>query len=278
MHPITDYIRQSLQGIYPPEEVRALAMLICCDVLGLRAVDIYAGKDITLSAGSRRQLDNILQRLQKNEPIQYICGYADFCGMRFRVAPGVLIPRPETAELVERVAGENPAARRILDIGTGSGCIAISLSRRLPDAAVDAWDISDEALAIARRNNEELEGRVRFVRHDVFDEPPLATLCYDMIVSNPPYVMESEKAEMEPNVLEWEPDGALFVPDTDPLLYYRRIADLGRHLLTEGGRLYFEINRKCGADMVRLLESYHYYNIHIIKDFFGNDRLVTANR
>jgi release factor glutamine methyltransferase len=132
MNRITTYIRQSLQDIYPPEEVKALSMLICCDMLGVDALDIYMGKDIILSACKQRELENIIFRLQKNEPIQYIRGYAEFCGRNFRVAPGVLIPRPETAELVGLIVKENPDARRLLDIGTGSGCIAISLDKNLP--------------------------------------------------------------------------------------------------------------------------------------------------
>ena len=157
MNRITTYIRQSLQDIYPPEEVKALSMLICCDMLGLDALDIYMGKDIILSECKQRELENIIFRLQKNEPIQYIRGFAEFCGRNFKVASGVLIPRPETAELVELIVKENPNARHLLDIGTGTGCIAISLDKELPDIEVEAWDISEEALAIARKNNEDLE-------------------------------------------------------------------------------------------------------------------------
>ena len=188
MNRITTYIRQSLQDIYPPEEVRALSMLICCDILGVDALDIYMGKDIILSACKQRELENIIFRLQKNEPIQYIRGYAEFGGRNFRVAPGVLIPRPETAELVSLIVKENPDARCLLDIGTGSGCIAISLSKSLPGARVDAWDISEEALAIARKNNEELDAQVTFCRQDVFSADGMQSGSYDIIVSNPPYV------------------------------------------------------------------------------------------
>ena len=167
MNRITTYIRQSLQDIYPPEEVKALSMLICCDMLGVDALDIYMGKDIILSACKQRELENIIFRLQKNEPIQYIRGFAEFGGRKFKVAPGVLIPRPETEELVEVMLKEVPSGARILDIGTGSGCIAISLSKMLPDAKVTAWDISDTALRIARRNNEALQASVCFVQRDV---------------------------------------------------------------------------------------------------------------
>lgn len=201
MNRITTYIRQSLQDIYPPEEVKALSMLICCDMLGVDALDIYMGKDIILSACKQRELENIIFRLQKNEPIQYIRGYAEFCGRNFRVAPGVLIPRPETAELVGLIVKENPDARRLLDIGTGSGCIAISLDKNLPDAKVDAWDISEEALAIARKNNEELDAQVTFRRQDVFSADGIQGASYDIIVSNPPYVTETEKQRWKPMCL-----------------------------------------------------------------------------
>ena len=276
MNRITTYIRQSLQDIYPPEEVRALSMLICCDILGVDALDIYMGKDIILSACKQRELENIIFRLQKNEPIQYIRGYAEFGGRNFRVAPGVLIPRPETAELVSLIVKENPDARCLLDIGTGSGCIAISLSKSLPGARVDAWDISEEALAIARKNNEELDAQVTFCRQDVFSADGMQSGSYDIIVSNPPYV--TEKREMEANVLDWEPELALFVPDEDPLRFYRRIAELGRELLRPDGKLYFEINQAYGQDMIRMIEMNQYRDVRVIKDIFGKDRILTANR
>ena len=278
MNRITAYIRQSLQEIYPQEEIKALSMLICCDMLGLDALDIYMGKDIILSECKQRELENIIFRLQKNEPIQYIRGFAEFCGRKFKVAPGVLIPRSETAELVELIVKENPGARHLLDIGTGSGCIAISLSKSLPGARVDAWDISEEALAIARKNNEELDAQVTFCRQDVFSADGMQSGSYDIIVSNPPYVTETEKREMEANVLDWEPELALFVPDEDPLRFYRRIAELGRELLRPDGKLYFEINQAYGQDMIRMIEMNQYRDVRVIKDIFGKDRILTANR
>ncbi|WP_304411420.1 peptide chain release factor N(5)-glutamine methyltransferase [Bacteroides acidifaciens] len=278
MNRITTYIRQSLQEIYPPEEVKALSMLICCDMLGLDALDIYMGKDIILSECKQRELENIIFRLQKNEPIQYIRGIAEFDGRRFKVAPGVLIPRPETVELVELVARENTDACRLLDIGTGSGCIAISLDKRLPDAKVEAWDISEEALAIAYTNNKELKAEVMFLQRDVLSDDWEKTPSFDVIVSNPPYVTEAEKNGMDANVLDWEPELALFVPDDDPLRFYRRIADLGRELLLPGGRLYFEINQAYGLETAHMLEMNQYRDVRVIKDIFGKDRIVTANR
>lgn len=278
MNRITTYIRQSLQEIYPPEEVKALSMLICCDMLGLDALDIYMGKDIILSECKQRELENIIFRLQKNEPIQYIRGFAEFDGRRFKVAPGVLIPRPETVELVELVARENTDACRLLDIGTGSGCIAISLDKRLPDAKVEAWDISEEALAVAYTNNKELKAEVMFLQRDVLSDDWEKTPSFDVIVSNPPYVTEAEKNGMDANVLDWEPELALFVPDDDPLRFYRRIADLGRELLLPEGRLYFEINQAYGRETAHMLEMNQYRDVRVIKDIFGKDRIVTANR
>ena len=278
MNLITNYIRQSLQDIYPPEEVKALTMLICCDMLCLDALDIYLGKDMILSECKERELENIIFRLQKNEPIQYIRGFAEFDGRRFKVAPGVLIPRPETVELVELVARENASARRLLDIGTGSGCIAISLDKKLPEAEVEAWDISEDALAIARENNKELAADVTFLQRDVLSDDWKKAPSFDVIVSNPPYVTEAEKKDMDANVLDWEPELALFVPDDDPLRFYRRIADLGRELLLPDGKLYFEINQAYGRETAHILEMNQYHDVRVIRDIFGKERIVTANR
>lgn len=278
MNRITTYIRQSLKDVYPPEELKALSMLICCDMLGFDALDIYMGKDIILSECKQRELENIIFRLQKNEPIQYIRGFAEFCGRRFKVAPGVLIPRPETAELVELIVKENPDARHLLDIGTGSGCIAISLDKNLPNAKVEAWDVSEDALAIARENNESLDARVSFRQTDVLADELEREPSFDVIVSNPPYVTEAEKQDMDANVLEWEPELALFVPDEDPLRFYRRIAMLGRELLVEGGKIYFEINQAYGRETTHMLEMNQYHDVRVIRDIFGKERIVTAKR
>lgn len=279
MNSLTSRIRQTLQETYSPEEAKALAMMICCDMLGLNALDIYTGKDIILSASTHCELENILLRLQKHEPIQYIRGFAEFYGNSFRVAPGVLIPRPETVELVEMIVKEHTAmAPVVLDIGTGSGCIAISLAKALPKAKVAAWDISEEALTIARYNSEKLEVNVRFEKQDVLLEGISSEVQYDVLVSNPPYILEGEKLAMEANVLEWEPEQALFVPDNDPLLFYRRIADLGRELLLPNGKIYFEINQAYGNEVRDLLREMHYKEIEVINDFFGNPRMVKANK
>lgn len=278
MNKIVAYIRSRLQPYYTAEEVSALSRIVCCDLLGQAPTDYYLGKDIVLSSKKEQELEDILQRLSRFEPLQYIEGRTLFLGREFWVAPGVLIPRPETEELVELMLKEIPADARILDVGTGSGCIAISLAKELPDALVTAWDVSPEALSVARANARKLQADVRFVECDVLACQVDEVGLYDVIVSNPPYVTEAEKADMEPNVLQWEPLLALFVPDDDPLRFYRRIAVLGRDMLADGGRLYFEINRAYGREMVEMLRTMGYVGVRVEKDLSQNDRFVIAEK
>lgn len=278
MNKIVAYIRSRLQPYYTAEEVSALSRIVCCDLLGQAPNDYYLGKDIALSPKKEQELEDILQRLSRFEPLQYIEGRTLFLGREFWVAPGVLIPRPETEELVELMLKEIPADARILDVGTGSGCIAISLAKELPDALVTAWDVSPEALSVARANARKLQADVRFVECDVLACQVDEVGLYDVIVSNPPYVTEAEKADMEPNVLQWEPSLALFVPDDDPLRFYRRIAVLGRDMLADGGQLYFEINRAYGREMVEMLRAMGYVGVRVEKDLSQNDRFVIAEK
>lgn len=278
MNKIVAYIRSRLQPYYTAEEVSALSRIVCCDLLGQAPTDYYLGKDIVLSPKKEQELEDILQRLSRFEPLQYIEGRTLFLGREFWVAPGVLIPRPETEELVELMLKGIPADARILDVGTGSGCIAISLAKALPDALVTAWDVSPEALSVARANARKLQADVRFVECDVLACQVDEVGLYDVIVSNPPYVTEAEKADMEPNVLQWEPSLALFVPDDDPLRFYRRIAVLGRDMLADGGRLYFEINRAYGREMVEMLRAMGYVGVRVEKDLSQNDRFVIAEK
>lgn len=278
MNVTVSHIRSALQECYPPREAANLSRIVCCEMLGQSHIDYYLGKDMILSPNDEKELESILSRLCNFEPIQYVQGTARFLGCTFRVAPGVLIPRPETEELVERMLEEVAPASRILDIGTGSGCIAVTLSKELPEAEVTAWDISGEALAIAGDNNRLLQTSVQFVQRDVLTYQPAEDEYFDVIVSNPPYVTETEKKDMEPNVLNWEPSGALFVPDSDPLRFYRRIGELGRSMLTVGGRLYFEINRAFGEAVASMLRKQGYTNVRIRKDISGNDRYVIAER
>lgn len=278
MQKVSQYIKYSLIDFYPETEIKSFTKIILDEIFQMNLIDIYLGKDIKLSEKQMQELESILYRLQKYEPIQYIKGTTDFYGLTFKVNEKVLIPRPETEELVGLVLSENKDRQlKILDIGTGSGCIAISISKNLPDAEVVAWDISPEALCIAKENNDNQGTHVRFERTDVLDFSPEEPL-FDVIVSNPPYVAESEKKEMERNVLDWEPALALFVTNEDPLLFYRKIAEIGLTLLLPGGKLYFEINQSFGAETGALLADLGYYEIQILKDLSGRDRIVKARR
>ena len=278
MNVSVSHIRRALQESYSVQEAANLSRIVCCEMLGQTTIDYYLGKDIILSSKEMQKLNGILARLLNFEPIQYIQGTARFLERSYHVAPGVLIPRPETEELVEVMLREIPSDARILDIGTGSGCIAISLSKAFPNAKVTAWDVSEDALCIARRNNDDLQASVCFVKQDVLAWRGDGGQCYDVIVSNPPYITESEKQAMERNVLDWEPFSALFVPNNDPLLFYRRIGELGRMMLVDGGRLYFEINRAYGEATAMMLCGQGYTGIRILKDISGNDRFVIAER
>ena len=271
-------IRSRLAACYEAGEAAALSRIVCCDLLGQSSADYYLGKDIALSSKNEQELDDILTRLCNFEPLQYIEGRARFLGRDFCVTPAVLIPRPETEELVERMLREVPAGARVLDVGTGSGCIAVTLAKDLPRSQVTAWDVSAPALEVARSNARRLEAEVRFEQCDVLTCEPDGADRYDVIVSNPPYVTDSERRDMEPNVLRWEPSLALFVPDDDPLRFYRRIASLGRQLLAGGGRLYFEINRAYGPQTADMLQSLGYTHVRVEKDLSQNPRFVIAEK
>lgn len=271
-------IRDVLIREYDAGEASAIAFLLLEEVAGMSRSQALMGDDSPL----RDELLRMAERIAKGEPVQYVVGKAEFCGLTFHVEPGVLIPRPETEELVGAVELQNAQAVRVVDIGTGSGCIAISLSKKFPDAKVEGWDISDDALRIAKGNAELNESNVSFHKVDVLSVSPSEALSLaegrrvDVIVSNPPYICDREKSDMERNVLDHEPHLALFVPDEDPLLFYRKIAELGVEILSTGGRLYFEINRAYGRETVLLLEGLGYSNVQLVQDQFGNDRMVCA--
>lgn len=278
MHPIYTYIKESLHGVYPEAESTALAKWILTEVFRFSVTALYTGKDNDFPEDKRRKLENMLARLKQYEPLQYIIGEVSFAGVQLEVSPAVLIPRPETSELIDWIAGDYPYGKiGILDVGTGSGCIPIALAHRLPEVRVTSWDVSEEALQVAARNVVRNEVAVSLERVDVLSEliPPISV---DVLVSNPPYITEKERVDMERNVLDWEPELALFVPDEDPLRFYRRIAEVGQKVLPEGGALYYEINRAYGPDTVALLQSMGYDAIELRKDMFGNDRMVKAIR
>ena len=275
MKAITRQINENLSCSYTAGEISALTRIIATELLGVSQMAFYLKDDITLTAEQQTLFDNAIERLKKQEPIQYILGYSDFCGLRFKVTQATLIPRPETSELVEWITSEATGNGSILDIGTGSGCIAISLANKLPQSKVTAWDISNNALAVAAENSKANGCAVAFEEVDILAYEPTGGQ-FDIIVSNPPYIKENEKAAMHSNVLYWEPHTALFVPDNNPLLFYRTIAEKGLTLLKPGGKLYFEINRAHGKETIEMLESLGYTSIELRKDFAENDRMIRA--
>lgn len=281
MHPIYTYIKQVLHPYYQETEAGALAKWILTEVFHFSTFDLYAGKDMNFSENDRDRLEDILNRLRDYEPLQYVLVKAEFGGLSFEVTPDVLIPRSETLELVEWITADCQGTEgvRILDIGTGSGCIPVTLYKRLEAyrPQVASWDISEKALEVAGRNAVANGAVVTFCCQDVLSES-LPETEVDVLVSNPPYIAEKEKASMERNVLDWEPGLALFVPDDDPLLFYRRIAEAGLRILSPKGRLYYEINRAYGKETVELLERLGYTEVELRKDLSGNDRMVKAVR
>ena len=243
---------------------------------GMTGADILTGKLNDLSNENITKIRQITERLKKSEPIQYILGEAHFYNLTLKVTPDVLIPRPETEELAEWIAKDNQAtAPAIFDIGTGSGCIAITLSKELPKATVHACDISEKALAIARENAQHNDAPVQFRKQDILTDKD-SPLQYDIIVSNPPYIPPSEQRKMHSNVLEYEPHLALFIPEDDPLLFYRHIAQYAIEHLTPDGKLYFEINTYNGSETVAMLQTLKFRDIELRNDISGNPRMIKA--
>lgn len=270
------HILQELEGLYSKPEISVITQLILEEVCGNSSRGITTDKNTHLSGSERSKAEDIVRRLKSGEPIQYILGKTEFYGMPFVVSPDVLIPRPETEELVEWIlAGNRPAGCSVLDIGTGSGCIAVTLAKKMHGADVYAWDISEGALKVASENALLNCVNVQFLLRDIF-QPVDTVPFFDVIVSNPPYVTESEKTTMEAIVLGFEPHGALFVPDTHALIFYERIADVALALLRNKGELYFEINREKGVEVCDMLRNKGFESIELRKDISGNDRMVCA--
>ena len=268
-------LKSGLDGLADPQEVQAMIRIICEDVFNYDQVDVALRQDSELPEFAQERITGIVARLQRHEPLQYIVGSARFHGHRFKVTPAVLIPRPETEQLVDLIVDENTGSDlRVLDMGTGSGCIAISLARALKFASVDALDVSRDALAVARENAATLKARVRLFESDMLTPQPSAR--YDIIVSNPPYVCWSEREAMDRNVKDYEPGQALFVPDNDPLLFYKAIAPYAAQSLERGGRLYLEINQRFGDEIKRLLEENGLDEVRIFEDSYGKVRFAAA--
>jgi len=274
-----------LQTLYETGEAKAIARTVLEVCFNLTMTDILCGKVTQLSANDQNKLKEILQRLLTGEPVQYVLGEAEFGGTTFHVEPGVLIPRPETYELCQwimRSEKREVISDRcsILDIGTGSGCIAITLALGIPQAQVTAWDISDKALQIAAENAKRTHVNVSLKKVDILN-PSLIThhsslFTYNIIVSNPPYILNKERASMEKNVLAFEPHQALFVPDDDPLLFYRAIAHYAAKALKPGGQLYFEINPLCVEEMKAMLQEEGFRHTEIKEDQFGKQRFTKS--
>ena len=274
---------QSLTPLYDAGEAQAIVRTVLDVEYGMTLTDIICGKVNELSSDEERNLEEIIARLQNGEPVQYVLGEADFAGRTFHVEPGVLIPRPETAELCqwieEEVSSQEADERKqILDICTGSGCIAITLGLNIPNSEVTGWDISEDTLRIAQGNVEMLKaGNVRIEYQDALMLPKAAETA-DIIVSNPPYICEKEKADMEKNVLEHEPSIALFVPDEEPLKFYRAIAEYASSALKSEGALYFEINPIYEKETREMLQSLGFKDIETKEDAFGKKRMMKAKK
>lgn len=272
--------KDTLKGVYPNTEITSIFRMLVQQTLNLDSAEIVLEGNKELKPNEFDYFENALNRLQHKEPIQYILGKTTFFDLKFIVTPDVLIPRPETEELVQWVINDiqkqsTTKTIRILDIGTGSGCIAISLAKNIQYAEVSAIDISENALLIAKENAKNNDVTIQLIHNDVLELDQL-TQTYDIIVSNPPYVRELEKAQMHDNVLKFEPKEALFVYDENPLLFYNKICDLAKEKLVKNGCLYFEINQYMGKEMLELIKSKGFKNFELRKDFLGKDRMVKA--
>lgn len=274
------YFKTNLKDIYPEEEIGSFFYLLTEKFLTLKRVEVALELQRKLTLEETNIFENALRQLEKEVPIQYIIGETEFFGLTFKVNQSVLIPRPETEELVDWIIKDYADIKQpltILDIGTGSGCIAISLAKHLTKAIVTGLDISPTALEVASENANMNEVPVSFLEQDILTLKNLET-TYDVIVSNPPYVTVSEKQKMQSNVLLYEPHNALFVSDDTPLLFYKSIAEIALKNLKRNGNLYFEINESYGSKIVDLLKKLRFKNVELKKDLFGKERMIKATR
>ncbi|WP_442266478.1 peptide chain release factor N(5)-glutamine methyltransferase [Tenacibaculum sp. ZS6-P6] len=272
------FFNKELENIYPKKEIDAFFFRIIEDKMGLSLLDLFTQKATIINPNKLELFHNILNRLKNEEPIQYILGSTEFYGYRFYVNPNVLIPRPETEELISWVKESSIVDNniKILDIGTGSGCIPITIKKEIPSADVFALDISEKAIETAKNNAKYNNVNVTFLLHDILSEKELEN-TFDIIISNPPYVRNLEKQEIKNNVLNNEPHLALFVEDDDPLIFYKRIADVAKYALNPNGILFFEINQYLGIETKEMLIHKGFKNVTLKQDLFGNDRMIKAN-
>lgn len=274
----------ALSSIYDEQEIESFFYLLLESYQGKKRIDLALNPDMEMDTLQLIQWESALSELLNQKPIQYIIGATEFYGLPFMVNENTLIPRPETEELVEWIVAESQnsatGSLKILDIGTGSGCIAISLAKNLTNAEVFGLDVSEKALAVAKKNADTNKVKVNFIQANILKINDLVELSnhFDIIVSNPPYVRHLEKAEIKPNVLEYEPHLALFVEDTDALLFYRKIAELAKENLAEKGKLFFEINQYLGKETLQLLEKFGFNSTELKKDIYGNDRMTRSEK
>lgn len=274
------YIREQLKTNYEVREATAIAREVAQHYFGISMVQAYAGTARTLDDKEKNLLKQILQRLRHNEPVQYVTGQAQFLGRSFQVAPGVLIPRPETEELVNLVIQNHASvpAPTIVDAGTGSGCIAISLQLAFPKASVWGIDISAEAIRQAQHNAAKFLAPVHWLKADILEPKTLPTFPIDILISNPPYVRESERQEMDAHVKDFEPEEALFVPDDDPLKFYRSLAFWAMRSLKDHGTIYAEINASLAHDTSNLFNKEGFHSVELLRDQFGKERMIICKK
>lgn len=271
-------IRKELDGIYSREEIESLIFLIFEKIKGFSRTQFLLASEKEITPEEKLKIDQILARLKRHEPIQYILGETAFYGLPFRTVPGTLIPRPETEELVHWIVQENQQTKPVIfDMGTGTGCIAVTLRKNIPDSTVWACDISPVCTEAARKNAALNDTKISVFEFNILNfSPAIEFPQFDVIVSNPPYVRESEKQRMQKNVLDYEPELALFVEDGDPLLFYRHIAEFAQIHLTSGGRLYFEINEAFGDECSEMLQEKGFSEVRLKKDLQQKDRMLSA--
>ena len=279
---IRKYYCEQLCSVYDKDEASAMILILLEHYFKITRVKMALEPDMRLSESEMLTFHFAVKDLLKNKPIQYIIGETEFCDLKFKVNENVLIPRPETSELVMNIVNRQKTKDKrqlsILDIGTGSGCIAISLAKRIPNSKVYALDISEKALEVAKENAINNDADITFIHDDILSLNNKIETKFDIIVSNPPYVRELEKAEMRDNVLNWEPHNALFVSDSDPLIFYRNILEFAKNNLKQNGEIWFEINEYLGKEMTDLCKGYGFSDIEIFKDFRGKERIVKVNK
>jgi len=268
-----------LRGVYPEPEINALASIIIKTIPDIKKLHQIYDPDQPLSSESVKRIIIIIKELRKGKPIQYILGYTDFYNCFIRVTSATLIPRQETEELADLIIKENKSFNgSIIDIGTGSGCIAIALAKNLTDSLITGTDNSSDAIDVARSNADINKVKINFMQEDIFNPDKLLSIKAGIIVSNPPYVRNSEKSFMHRNILDYEPAAALFVDDSDPLKYYRSILETAKKILLPGGKVYCEINEALGKEMLYLFEEFKYTETVLVRDMNGKDRFIKGKR